>query len=147
MREWRDIHSQLKELAGELGGKVGELRPAGSIAATPALYAQVHRALLAGLLGNVGLKTEEASYQGARGIKFWSHPGSALAKKQPRWVMAAEITETARLYGRTVAGTDPEWIERVGAHLLKRTQQEPHWEKKAGQVVALGRGTLYGLPG
>jgi ATP-dependent helicase HrpA len=146
MREWRDIHSQLKELAAEMGAKVGELRTAVQIAASPVLFAQVHRALLAGVLGNVGLKAEDGSFQGARGIKFWIHPGSSLAKKQPRWIMAAELTETARLYARSVAGIDPEWIEQVGAHLLKRTQHDPHWEKKAAQVVAFERGTLYGLP-
>jgi len=146
MREWRDIHSQLKELAAETGAKVGELRTAAQIASAPVLFAQVHRALAAGLLGNVGLKAEDGSYQGARGIRFWIHPGSSLAKKQPRWVMAAELTETARLYARGVAGIDPEWIEQVGAHLLKRAQSDPHWEKKPAQVVAFERATLYGLP-
>jgi len=146
MREWRDIHSQLKELAAESGARVGGLRPAAQVASSPALFAQVHRALLAGLLGNVGLKAEDGSFQGARGIKFWIHPGSSLAKKQPRWIMAAELTETARLYARSVAGIDPEWIEQVGGHLLKRTQHDPHWEKKPAQVVAFERGTLYGLP-
>jgi ATP-dependent helicase HrpA len=157
MREWRDIHSQLKELAGELGWKAGALRPADEIAASPVLYAQVHRALLAGLLGNVGKRNEEgavgerrgpavAPYIGARGVRFWIHPGSSLGKKRPQWIIAAEITETTRLYGRSVAGVLPEWIEAAGAHLLKRSQSEPHWEKKAARVVALERGVLYGLP-
>jgi ATP-dependent helicase HrpA len=151
MREWRDIHTQLKELVGELGWKVGEAQP------DSGQYARVHRALLSGLLGNVGLKTEEgttgerkgspvAPYLGARGIKFWIHPGSALVKKAPRWVVAAELTETTRLFARCVAGIEPEWLERIGAHLLKRSQSEPHWEKKRAEVVALERGTLYGLP-
>ncbi len=151
MREWRDIHSQLKELVGELGWKVGEPRPDSNQSA------RVHRALLAGLLGNVGLKTEEgtggegkgspaAPYQGARGIKFWIHPGSALVKKAPRWIVAGELTETTRLFARCTAGIEPEWLERVGAHLIKRSQSEPHWEKKRAEVVALERGTLYGLP-
>ena len=151
MREWRDIHSQLKELVGELGWKVGEPRQ------DSGQYARVHRALLSGLLGNVGLKTEEgtggegkgspaAPYQGARGIKFWIHPGSALVKKAPRWIVAAELTETTRLFARCTAGIEPEWLERVGAHLVKRSQSEPHWEKKRAEVVALERGTLYGLP-
>ncbi|MCC6608576.1 MAG: ATP-dependent RNA helicase HrpA [Burkholderiales bacterium] len=146
MREWRDVHSQLRELAAETGARAGELRTAAQIASSPPLFAQVHRALLAGLLGNVGLKAEDGSFQGARGIKFWIHPGSSLAKKQPRWIMAAELTETVRLYARAVAGIDPEWIEQVGAHLLKRAQSDPHWEKKPAQVVALERATLYGLP-
>ena len=140
MREWRDVQSQLKELVGELGWKVGEpTRDAGE-------DARIHRALLAGLLGNVGLRTEEGNYLGARGIKFWVHPGSALVKRAPRWIMAAELTETTRLFARYVAGIPPEWLERIGAHLIKRSQSDPHWEKQRAEVVALERGTLYGLP-
>jgi ATP-dependent RNA helicase HrpA len=140
LREWRDIHSQLKELVAELGWKVGE------IVSDAGQYARVHRALLTGLLGNIGLKTEEGNYLGARGIKFWIHPGSALVKKAPRWIIAAELTETTRLFARTVAGIEPEWLERLGAHLLKRSHSEPHWEKKQAAVVAQERATLYGLP-
>jgi len=140
MREWRDVHSQLKELVAELGWKVGE------VAADADRHVRVHRALLAGLLGNVGLRTEEGNYLGARGIKFWVHPGSALVKKAPRWIVAAELTETTRLFARTAAGIEPEWLERLGAHLLKRSQSEPHWEKKQAAVVAQERATLYGLP-
>jgi ATP-dependent helicase HrpA len=152
LREWRDVHSQLKELVAELGWKVGELvrRPEGEDvpgdAPRPASPAQVHRALLAGLLGNVGVRTEEGNYLGARGIRFWVHPGSALVKKAPRWLVAAELTETTRLYARSVAGVEPEWLETIGAHLLRRSQSDPHWEKRAAQVVATERGTLYGLP-
>ncbi|MBX6393906.1 MAG: DUF3418 domain-containing protein, partial [Burkholderiales bacterium] len=109
-------------------------------------YAQIHRALLTGLLGNIGLKQEDGHYLGARGIKFHIHPGSALARKSPRWVMAAELTETTRLYARVVAGIEPEWLESVGAHLIKRHQYEPHWEKKPAHVAAFERATLYGLP-
>ena len=137
MREWRDIHGQLKELVAELGWKISEI---------PATYAQIHRALLAGLLGNVGMKTEEGNYLGARGIRFWIHPGSGVGKKAGRWVMAAEVTETTRLYARCVATIDAEWLESVGAHLVKRHRYEPHWERKAAHVAALERGTLYGLP-
>ncbi len=140
MREWRDVHSQLKELAAELGWK------AGAIVADAGQYARVHCALLTGLLGNVGLRTEEGNYLGARAIKFWIHPGSALVRKSPRWLVAAELTETTRLFARTVAGIEPEWLERVGAHLLKRSQSEPHWERKQAAVMAAERGTLYGLP-
>jgi ATP-dependent helicase HrpA len=140
MREWRDVHAQLAELVGELGWKPGPM------ADDAGQYARVHRALLAGLLGNVGIRTEDGSYQGARGIKFWVHPGSALARKAPRWVAAAELVETTRLFARGVAAIEPEWLERVGAHLLKRSHTDPHWEKKAARVVALERGTLYGLP-
>ena len=157
MREWRDVHSQLKELAGELGWKAGNPRPAEEIAAGPVPYAQVHRALAAGLLGNLGLRNEEgaagesrrgavAPYIGARGVKFWLHPSSSLGKRRPQWLMAAEMTETTRLYARTVAGIQPEWLEQIGAHLLKHSRSEPHWEKKAARVVALERAVLYGLP-
>ena len=137
MREWRDIHGQLKELLAELGWRISE---------TPATYAQVHRSLLAGLLGNVGMKTEEGNFLGARGIRFWVHPGSGVGKKAGRWIMAAEVTETTRLYARCVATIEPEWLESVGAHLVKRHRYEPHWEKKAAHVAALEHGSLYGLP-
>ena len=136
MREWRDIHGQLKELIAELEWRVSE---------TPATYAQIHRALLAGLLGNVGMKTEEGNYLGARGIRFWIHPGSGVGRKAGRWVMAAELTETTRLYARRVATIEPEWLESIGAHLVKRHQYEPHWEKQPARVAAFERGTLYGL--
>jgi ATP-dependent helicase HrpA len=137
MREWRDVHAQLKELVAELGWRLSE---------TPASYAQIHRALLAGLLGNVGMKTEEGNFLGARGIRFWIHPGSGVGRKAGRWIMAAEVTDTARLYARCVATIDPDWLEMVGAHLVKRHRYEPHWEKKAARVTALESGTLYGLP-
>jgi ATP-dependent helicase HrpA len=137
MREWRDIHGQLKELVSELGWRISD---------TPATYAQVHRALLAGLLGNAGMKTEEGNYLGARGMRFWIHPGSGVGRKAGRWIMASEVTETTRLYARCVATIEPEWLEAVGAHLLKRHRYDPHWEKKAAHVAALERGALYGLP-
>jgi ATP-dependent helicase HrpA len=136
MREWRDIHGQLKELVAELGWRIPE---------TPATYQQVHRALLAGLLGNIGTKTEEGNYLGARGIRFWIHPGSGVRRKGGRWVMAAELIETTRLYARCVATVEPEWLEAVGAHLVKKHQYEPHWEKQPARVAAFERGTLYGL--
>src|SRR5205814_1524824 len=137
MREWRDIHGQLKELVAELGWRISE---------TPATYQQVHRALLAGLLGNVGTKTEDGNYLGARGIRYWIHPGSGVGRKAGRWVMAAELTETTRLYARCVATVEPEWLEAIGAHLVRRHQYAPHWEKQPARVAAFERGTLYGLP-
>jgi len=140
MREWRDTVAQLRELAGELGWKVADP------SMDPSRYLIIHRALLTGLLGNVGLKGEDGAFLGARGIKFHVHPGSSIAKKAPRWVMAAELTETTRLYARNVAGIDPRWIESVGKHLVRKTHTQPHWEKKAAQVMALERGTLYGIP-
>jgi len=137
MREWRDIHGQLKELVAELGWRISE---------TPASYAQIHRSLLAGLLGNIGMKTEEGNYLGARGIRFWVHPGSGVGKKAGRVIVAAEITETTRLYARCVGSIEIEWLESIGAHLVQRHQYGPHWEKKPAHVTAFERATLYGLP-
>jgi ATP-dependent helicase HrpA len=137
VREWHDIHSQLLTVVAEHGWRVNT---------APASYEQVHLALLAGLLGNIGLKADDDDwYLGARGIKFWRHPGANLSKKPGRWLMAAELVETTRLYGRGLAAIEPAWIERIGGHLLKTQLLEPHWEKKAAEVVALERATLYGL--
>jgi len=137
MREWLDIHSQLHTFVAELGWKVAEKE---------ASYAQIHRALLAGLLGNVGNKSEDSEhYLGARGIKFLIHPGSGVGRKAGRLIMAAEITETTRLYARCVARIEPEWLEGVGAHLVRRHPYEPHWEKTPARVAAFERATLYGI--
>ena len=137
MREWHDIHGQLRGLAAELGWRENTI---------PAAYDAIHRALLSGLLGNIGCKSEDSGvYLGARGIKFLIHPGSALNKKAGKWIAAAEITETSRLFARCVARIEPEWLEQVGAHLIKRSTFDPHWEKKAMQAVAFERSTLYGI--
>jgi ATP-dependent helicase HrpA len=137
VREWRDIHSQLLTVVKDNGWRLNT---------TPATYEQVHLALLAGLLGNIGLKAEDDEYYlGARGIRFWKHPGANLSKKPGRWLMAAELVETTRLFGRGLAAIEPQWIERLGGHLLKKQLLEPHWEKKAGEVVALERASLYGV--
>ncbi|TEA71979.1 ATP-dependent RNA helicase HrpA [Allopusillimonas soli] len=137
LREWHDVHTQLASLAGEQGWRQNTV---------DATHEQVHRALLAGLLGNIGLKSEEGpGYQGARGIRFQIHPGSRLVRKAGRWIVAAELVETSRLFARCVARVDPVWLERVGAHLIQRNWSDPRWEKKTGQVVANERGTLYGL--
>src|SRR5450830_138776 len=139
LREWRDVHSQLLTLVKEQGWRLNE---------APATYEQLHMALLTGLLGNVGFKLEDepgAGYLGARGIKFHIWPGSALGKKAGKWVMAAELVETTRLYARTLARIEPEWVEKVGAHLLKKSWGEPRWEKKPAQVTAAEKATLYGL--
>ncbi|WP_321898108.1 ATP-dependent RNA helicase HrpA [Paraburkholderia heleia] len=138
LREWRDVHSQLLTVVREHGWRINE---------ADATYEQIHHALLTGLLGNIGLKADdEPHYLGARGIKFHLWPGSALVKKAGRWVVAAELVETSRLYARCIAKIEPEWLEKVGAHLLKRSLSEPHWEKRAAQVSAFERGVLYGLP-
>lgn len=137
MREWRDVHTQLAMLVKEQGWRLNQ---------TDASYEQVHTALLAGLLGNIGTRSEDGnSYQGARDIRFMIHPGSDLVKKAGRWVIAAELVETSRLFARCVARVDPVWIERVGAHLIRQTWSDPRWEKRSGQVVANEGATLYGL--
>ena len=114
---------------------------------TPASYEQLHLSMLAGLLGNIGCKLEEdrGRYLGARGIKFYRHPGAHLAKKPGRWIVAAELVETTRLFGRGIADIEPQWLEQVGGHLLKKQLLDPHWEKKAAEVTALERATLYGI--
>jgi ATP-dependent helicase HrpA len=141
MREWRDIHAQLRQSIEELEWKLSSTNME-----KPDGYRAVHRALLCGLFGNVGMKDEtDNNYTGARGIKAWVHPGSGT-KKPGKWMIAAELVETTRLFARTVATVDPRWIEELGAHLLKRHRERPHWEKARAQVVAVERGTLYGLP-
>jgi len=137
LREWRDLHGQLHAQVAELGWRFNQ---------APATYEQLHRAILSGLMGNIGAKSEDPGvYLGARGIKFAIFPGSPLKKKGPPWLMAAELTETTRLYARTVAAIDAQWLERVGAHLIGTTYHDPHWEKGGGQAYAYQRVTLYGL--
>ena len=137
VREWRDIHSQLHTVVAEQGWRLN---------ASPATYEQLHLAMLAGLLGNIGCKSDDEEwYLGARGIKFWRHPGAHLSKKPGRWLISAELVDTTRLYGRGLAVIDAAWIPGVAGHLLKLQLLEPHWEKKAAEVVALQRATLYGI--
>ncbi|WP_425495828.1 ATP-dependent RNA helicase HrpA [Pandoraea bronchicola] len=137
LREWRDVHSQLLTVVREQGWRINE---------SEATYEQLHLALLAGLLGNIGCKADDdPHFLGAHGIKFHIWPGSSLVKKAGRWVMAGELVETSRLYARCIARIEPEWIERVGKHLVKTSLSDAHWEKKAAQVTAYERGTLYGL--
>jgi len=141
MREWRDVHQQLRTVIEEMQWKASSAKMD-----QPDGFRVVHRALLAGLLGNIGMRDEtDNNYTGARGIKFWVHPGSGT-KKPGKWIVAAELVETTRLYARTVATIDPLWLEELGAHLLKKHRDDPHWEKTRAQVVAVERGTLYGLP-
>ncbi|USX28316.1 ATP-dependent RNA helicase HrpA [Oxalobacteraceae bacterium OTU3CINTB1] len=139
LREWRDVHSQLLTIVKEQGWRINE---------APATYENLHLALLTGLLGNIGFKSEDepgAGYLGARGIKFNIWPGSSLLKKPGKWIMAAELVDTTRLYARCVARIEPEWLEKVGGHLLKKSWGEPRWEKRGAQVSASERATLYGL--
>jgi ATP-dependent helicase HrpA len=137
VREWRDIHAQLQSVVNEHGWRLNTSTPT---------YEQLHQSMLAGLLGNVGVKSEEdETYLGARGIRFWRHPGVRLSKKPARWIVAAELVETTRLYARGIAAIDPAWLPGLAAHLIKKQLLEPHWEKKAAQVIALERATLYGI--
>jgi ATP-dependent helicase HrpA len=107
----------------------------------------IHRALLPGLLSHVGLRDESTrDYLGARGARFAISPGSALFRKQPAYVMAAELVETTRLWARVNAAIDPAWAEEAGAHLVKRSYSEPRWSRRQGSVVATERVTLYGVP-
>ncbi|WP_302174292.1 ATP-dependent RNA helicase HrpA, partial [uncultured Hydrogenophaga sp.] len=137
VREWRDTHSQLLTVVTEQRWPINS---------TPAGYEPLHLSMLSGLLGNIGCKNEtEDWYLGARGIKFHRHPGANLSKKPGRWIVCAELVETTRLFGRGIAAIEPQWLEQVGAHLLKKQMLDPHWEKKAARVSALERATLYGL--
>ncbi|WP_439887914.1 ATP-dependent RNA helicase HrpA [Pseudomonas sp. MBLB4123] len=108
-------------------------------------YAKVHKAILSGLLSQIGQKTEEGDYLGARQRRFWVHPSSSLGRKRPQWLMAAELVETTKLFARMVARIEPDWLEPLAPHLVKKNHLEPHWEKKRGQVVAYEQISLYGL--
>ncbi|MBS1141284.1 MAG: ATP-dependent helicase HrpA [Proteobacteria bacterium] len=137
LREWREVHGQLHAMVTELGWKENDLS---------GTFDAIHQALLTGLLGNIGCKSDESGYYlGARGIRYLIHPSSPLQKKAGKWIMAAEITETTRLFGRCVARIEADWIEKVGAHLIKRQYFDPHWEKKSMQVAGWERTTLYGI--
>ncbi|MEV4436145.1 ATP-dependent RNA helicase HrpA [Streptomyces sp. NPDC049585] len=139
IREWQDIYYQLRSVAKTMGVHLAE---------EDAAPERVHQSLLAGLLSHIGLKDPEKNneYVGARNAKFAVFPGSALFKKPPRWVMSAELVETSRLWARVNARIDPEWIEPLAQHLVKRTYSEPHWEQKQAAVMAYERVTLYGVP-
>ena len=137
VREWRDIHSQVHTVVAEHGWRLN---------GAAATYEQIHLSMLAGLLGNIGLKSDEDEwYLGARGIRFYRHPGVNLSKKPGRWIVAAELVETTRLYARGLANIEPQWLPGLAGHLIKTQLLEPHWEKKAAEVIALERATLYGI--
>ncbi len=138
VREWQDLHAQLRQITRSLG-----MTPNSA----PADPQRVHVSLLAGLLSHIGLLDPETrDYLGARGARFAVFPGSALFRKPPRWVMAAELVETSRLWGRINARVEPQWVEPLAEHLVKHTYSEPHWERKRGAVVAYEKVTLYGIP-
>jgi len=137
LREWRELHGQLASMVADNGWHTNE---------KPARYEEVHRALLTGLLGNIGFKSDDAGvYLGARGIKFVVHPGSALKKRKPKWVMAGELTETTRLFARCVAQVEAQWIEKLGSHVARSSYRDPRWSRDAGNVVATEQVTVYGL--
>ncbi|MBU0656926.1 MAG: ATP-dependent RNA helicase HrpA [Gammaproteobacteria bacterium] len=140
LREWHDIHVQLHQMMAEMFIETAR----GEVSETPN-YDAIHQSLLTGLLGNIGMKDEEREYQGAGGRKFHIFPASGLRKKAPQWVMAAELVETSRLFGRTIGKIQPEWVETLAAHLLRHHYTEPHWEQKAAQVAAFERTSLYGI--
>ncbi len=136
IQEWHDIHTQLRTQLHDMGFKESEQEGG---------HEAIHRAVLSGLLSHIGLRSKERDYLGARNSRFHIYPGSGLFKRQPKWVMAAELVETSKLYARTLAEIDPRWIESAAGHLLKRSYSEPHWEKKRGQVAGYEKVTLFGL--
>ncbi|MFC6575793.1 ATP-dependent RNA helicase HrpA [Planomonospora parontospora] len=149
VREWQDVYSQLRQMSKSLGVTLNS---------TPGDEQKIHVSLLSGLLSHVGVKDIDkkgpqegqrrpmTEYIGARNARFAIFPGSALAKKQPLWVMSAELVETSRLWARVNAKIEPEWVEPLAQHLIKRTYSEPHWEKKQAAVIAYEKVTLYGVP-
>jgi ATP-dependent helicase HrpA len=138
VQEWRDIHQQLRVQLHEQGYRDNQVDPG---------YETLHRAILSGLLSHIGFRPsgKEREYQGARGSKFFVFPGSGLFGKQPKWLVAAELVETTKLYARGCAVVQPEWIESLAGHLIKRSYSEPHWQAKRGQVGGYEKVTLYGL--
>ena len=137
MREWQDIVSQLKKSIAELGFGISK---------HTADYQSVHQAIASGLLSHLGFKDKEREYMGSRNTRFLIFPGSGLSKSQPKWVMAAELVETSKLFARMVAKIDPTWIEPLAEHVVQRSYSEPHWSKKRGAVIAFEKVTLFGLP-
>jgi ATP-dependent helicase HrpA len=140
LREWRDLHGQLRDTLRELSWNV----EAGLAKEPP--FESLHRALLPGLLGNIGVKADDGEhYLGARGIKFYPFPGSGVDKKGLKWLVGAELAETTRLYARTLAKIDPEWIESAAGEVVSKNYFEPKWDAASGQVIASERVSLYGL--
>nr|BFE99560.1 ATP-dependent RNA helicase HrpA [Streptoalloteichus tenebrarius] len=138
VREWQDLYGQLRQVVRGMGIHLNDL---------PGDPQRIHVSLLAGLLSHIGLKdAEKQEYQGARNARFAIFPGSVLFRKTPRWVMAAELVETSRLWGRVAAKIEPDWVEKLARHLVKRSYSEPHWEKNQGAVMAYEKVTLYGVP-
>ncbi|QSX35692.1 ATP-dependent RNA helicase HrpA [Shewanella sedimentimangrovi] len=136
VREWQDLYAQLRQSVHELKWRLN---------GTPADYDSLHRSLLSGLLSHIGFKDNNNEYLGARNRRFFVFPGSPLAKKGPKWIVAAELTETSRLFARGCAKIEPEWLEELAAHLIKKQHNEPHFEANQGAVIAYENQVLYGL--
>jgi ATP-dependent helicase HrpA len=137
LKEWRELHGQIKQITDEMDFKLNDKE---------ANFEQIHKALLAGLLGNIGFKDgDNDSYSGARGIRFYVAPGSALKKTRPKWVIAAELVDTSKLYARCVAKIEPDWIEPLARGLTESQYSDPRWDRKMGMVNAWERVSLYGL--
>ncbi len=142
VREWQDLHGQVRRVLAEIGMRVPARRPGAEFDDMT-----IHRSLLAGLLSQIGVwDPDTREYLGARGVRFRLSPGSRLARKPPRWVMAAELVETTRLWAHTAARIEPEWVEPLAAHLVQRSYSEPRWSRRRGEVRATESVSLYGLP-
>ncbi|ENL3531796.1 ATP-dependent RNA helicase HrpA [Vibrio cholerae] len=138
VREWQDVYTQLHQSTREMGFKLND---------EPGSYHALHSAILVGLLSHIGMKDQEKNeYHGARNARFNIFPASGLFKKQPKWVMSAELVETSKLWARVVAKIEPDWIEPLAKHLIKRSYSEPHWSKKNAAVMAYEKVMLYGIP-
>ncbi|WP_114784827.1 ATP-dependent RNA helicase HrpA [Vibrio tetraodonis] len=138
VREWQDVYFQIHQSMREMEYKLNE---------EPSSYQSVHSAILVGLLSHIGVKDQEKNeYQGARNARFHIFPASGLFKKQPKWIVSAELVETSKLWGRIIAKVQPEWIEPLAKHLIKRSYSEPHWSKKRAAVMAHEKVMLYGVP-
>lgn len=138
MREWRDLYQQLKQISEELGFFLNE---------TPATYEQIHRALLSGLLSQIAFKSAAyENYLGTKGVQFQIATNSGLRKSKAKWIMAAELTDTHKIYARTVASIEPEWLEHIAAHLIKYHYFNPHWDEKKQEVIVNQKLTMFGLP-
>ena len=136
IREWQDIYAQMQQVVNDLGFSINDNVPD---------FESIHIALATGLLSHVGFKDQNTEYLGARNSRFFLFPASGLYKKSPKWIMAAELVETSRLFGRIAAKIQPHWLEPISQHLVSRSYSEPHWEKKRGAVMAFERQALYGL--
>ncbi len=145
MREWLDVHRQLKQLVGEAGLKRSDRTVEGEMP-PERRYAAIHRVLLAGLLSNVAYRTDTYEYTGGDGKKVYLWPGSGCFDVRPMWIVAAEMVETTKNYARTVAKINPDWIEPLAGHLVKRDHRDPYWSRRHGSAMVFERVTLYGLP-